>query len=115
MFSSNPIEYRNPPFKRHLNTSMRGWCLRRPRITRLGMRHVVPTDALSVGLQLYEARQGRGAAVVSDASGMWTSDDINAVAQCDSSPSERISVPLPLDRKGHRKGLGRGVPTQEGV
>ena len=31
---------------------------------RLGIRHVVHTDALSVGLQLYEARQGRGAAVV---------------------------------------------------
>ena len=44
----------------------------------------------------------------SDASGMWTSDNINAVAQCDSSPSERICVLLPRDRKGHRKGLGRG-------
>ena len=43
---------------------MRGWCLRRPRITRLGMRHVLHTDALSVGLQLYEARQGRRVAVV---------------------------------------------------
>ena len=28
------------------------------------MRHVVHTNALSVGLQLYEARQGRGVAVV---------------------------------------------------
>ena len=57
-------EYRNQPFKRHLKNSMPGRCLRRPRITRLGMRHMVHTDALSVGLQLYEARQGRGAAVV---------------------------------------------------
>jgi hypothetical protein len=64
IFRSIPTEYRNQPFKRHLKNSMRGWCLRRPRITRLGMRHVVHTDALSVGLQLYEARQGRGAAVV---------------------------------------------------
>ena len=55
-FRSIPTEYRNQP--------MRVWCLRRPRITRLGMRHVVHTDALSVGLHLYEARQGRGAAVV---------------------------------------------------
>ena len=51
----------------------------------------------------------------SDTSGMWTSDNINAVAQCDSSPSERICVLLPRDRKGHKKGLGRGVPAQEGV
>ena len=50
-------ECRNPPFKRHLKNSMRGWCLRRPRITRLGMRHVVHTNTLGVGLQLYEARQ----------------------------------------------------------
>ena len=50
----------------------------------------------------------------SDASGMWTSDNINVVAQCDSSPSERICVLLPRDKKGHRKGLGRGVPAQKG-
>ena len=64
IFHSIPTEYKNQPFKRHLKNSMRGWCLRRPRITHLGMRHVVHTDALSVGLQLYEARQGRGVAVV---------------------------------------------------
>ena len=64
IFRSIPTQYRNQWFKRHLKNSMRGWCLRRPRIRRLGMRHVVHTDALSVGLQLYEARQGRGAAVV---------------------------------------------------
>ena len=64
IFRSIPTEYRNQPFKRHLKNSMHGWCLRRPRITCLGMRHVVHTDGLSVGLQLYEARQGRGAAVV---------------------------------------------------
>ena len=46
---------------------------------------------------------------------MWTSDNMNAVAQWDSSPSERICVILPRDSKGHRKGLGRGVPAQEGV
>ena len=50
-FCSIPTEYRNQPFKRHLKKSMRGWCLRRPRVRRLGMRHVVHTDALSVGLQ----------------------------------------------------------------
>ena len=64
IFRSIATEYRNQPFKRHLKKSMRGWCLRRPRITRLGMRHVVHTDTLSVGLQLYEARQGRGVVVV---------------------------------------------------
>ena len=58
IFRSIPTEYRNQPFKRHLKISMCGWCLRRSRITRLGMRHVVHTDALSVSLQLYDARQG---------------------------------------------------------
>ena len=55
---------------------------------------------------------------------MWASDKINVVAQCDSSPSERICVLLPregtviarvqeggfLPRKGSRKG---GVRAQE--
>ena len=64
IFRSVPMEYKNQRFKRHLKNSMRGWCLPRPRITRLGMRHVVHTAALNVGLQLYEARQGRGEAIV---------------------------------------------------
>ena len=64
IFLSIPTDYKNQLFKRHLKNSMRGWCLWRPRITRLGMRLVMPTDALNVGLQLYEARQRHGEAVV---------------------------------------------------
>ena len=64
IFHSIPTEYRNQLFKWHLTKSMRGWCLLRPRITRLGMRHVGHTDVLSVGWGLYEVRQGRGVAVV---------------------------------------------------
>ena len=59
IFRSIPTEFRNQPFKRHLKNSMHRWCLRWPRITRLGMRHVVHTDALNVGLQLCAARQAR--------------------------------------------------------
>ena len=64
IFRGIPTEYRNQPFKRHLKNWMHGWCLRGPHITRVGMRRVVHTDALSVGLQLHEARQGHGVAVV---------------------------------------------------
>ena len=64
IFRSIATECRNHPFKRHLHISMRCWCLRRPHTTCLGMRHVVHTEALNVGLKLYEARQGRGEAVV---------------------------------------------------
>ena len=63
IFRSISTEYSSQQFKRHLKNSVRGRCLRRPRITRLGIRHVVHTDALSVGVQLYKARQGSGAAV----------------------------------------------------
>ena len=51
-------------FKRHLEKSMCGWCLQRPRIPRLKMRHVVHTNTLKVGLQLYEAQQGCAEAAV---------------------------------------------------
>ena len=57
-------EYMNLPFKRHLKNSRRVWCLQRPPITCLGMRRMVHTDMLNVGLQLYEARLGRGEAFV---------------------------------------------------
>ena len=64
LFCSIPTECKNHPFKRHLKNWMRGSSLRRPHITRFGMRNVVHTDALNVGLQLYERRQGRGEAIV---------------------------------------------------
>ena len=44
--------------------SMRVWCLGHPQITPLGIRDVVHTNVLNIGLPLYEARQGRGEAVV---------------------------------------------------
>ena len=33
LFSSIPIEYRNRTFKVRLKNSMRGWCLKKPRVT----------------------------------------------------------------------------------
>ena len=54
----------DPPFKRDLKNSMHGWCLRRPNIMRLGIKHVVHTGALNVGMHLYEARQGHRVAIV---------------------------------------------------
>ena len=63
IFLSIATECSNQPFKRHRKNSMHGWCLWRPHITCLGMRHVVHPDVLNAGLQLYEVRQGRGEAV----------------------------------------------------
>ena len=64
MFSSIPIENRNQAFKIRLKNSMRGWCLKRPRVTRHGMAHVVNTDALSVHLQMRKAKGGQGHALL---------------------------------------------------
>ena len=60
MFSSIPIEYRYHTFKVWLKNSMRGWCLKRTRVTRCGMAHVVNTDALLVGVQMRKAQGGQG-------------------------------------------------------
>ena len=64
LFSSIPIEYRNRTFKVRLKNSMRGWCLKKPRVTRRGMAHVVNTDALAVGVQLRKAKGGQGEALL---------------------------------------------------
>lgn len=55
LFSSIPTEFRNRPFKTALKNSMRGWSLRKPRVTRRGMRHVVNMDALDVGIRAQAA------------------------------------------------------------
>ena len=57
IFSSIPCEHRNRPFKRGLKNSMRGWSLRKPRLTHSGLRHVVAMDALDVGLQGEKVRR----------------------------------------------------------
>ena len=64
LFSSIPIEYHNRTFKVRLKNSMRGWCLKKPRVTRRGMAHVVNTDALASGVQLHKAKGGQGEALL---------------------------------------------------
>ena len=64
MFSSIPIEYRNRTIKIWLKSSMRGWCLKRPRVTRRDMAHVVNTDALSAGVEMRKAKGGQGQALL---------------------------------------------------
>ena len=64
LFSSIPIEYGNRTFKVRLKNSMRGWCLKKPRVTRRGMAQVVNTDALAVGVQLRKAKGGQGEALL---------------------------------------------------
>ena len=59
VFSSIPIEYRNRAFKIRLKSSLRWWCLKRPRVTRPSMAHVVNTAALSVGVQIMKAKGGQ--------------------------------------------------------
>ena len=64
LHSSIPIEYRNRTFKVRLKNNMRGWCLKKPRVTRRGMAHVVNTDELAVGVQLRKAKGGQGEALL---------------------------------------------------
>ena len=48
--SSIPAERRHTPFKLAVKSSMRGWCLRRPRVSRRGLTHVLNMETLDVGL-----------------------------------------------------------------
>ena len=57
VFSSIPAEHRHKPFKLAVKNSMRGWCLRRPRVSRRGLTHVLNMETLDVGLRYRAARQ----------------------------------------------------------
>ena len=50
LFSSIPSEKRNRRFKVGLKNSMRGWCLRHPRLAARGLAPVVNMESLVVGL-----------------------------------------------------------------
>ena len=50
VFSSIPAEHRHKPFKRAVKKSMRGGCLRRPRVSRRGLTHVLNMETLDLGL-----------------------------------------------------------------
>ena len=58
MSTSIPIAYHNGTYKIRFKNSMRGWCLKRPRVKCRGMAHVVNTDALVFGCTNGEG-QGR--------------------------------------------------------
>ena len=49
LFSSVLSEKRNRRFKVGLTNSMRGWCLRHPRLLRRGLAHIVEMESLDVG------------------------------------------------------------------
>jgi hypothetical protein len=57
VFSSIPAEHRHKPFKLAVKNSMCGWCLRRPRVSRRGLTHVLNMETLDVGLRHRAARQ----------------------------------------------------------
>ena len=57
VFNSIPAEYRQKPFKLAVKNSMRGWCLRRPRVSQRGLTHVLNIETLDVGLRRRAARQ----------------------------------------------------------
>ena len=50
VFSSIPAEHRHKPFKRAVKESMRGGCLRRPRVSRRSLAHVLNMETLDAGL-----------------------------------------------------------------
>ena len=54
---SIPAEHKRKPFKLVVKNSMRGWCLRRPRVSRRGLTHVLNMETLEVGLRHRAARQ----------------------------------------------------------
>ena len=56
LFSSIPSEKRNRKFKVGLKHSMRGWCLRHPRLSWRGLAHVVNMESLDVGLLHEQAK-----------------------------------------------------------
>ena len=57
VFSSIRAEHRHKPFKLVVKNSMRGGCLRRLRVSRQGLTHVLNMETLHVGLQHPAARQ----------------------------------------------------------
>ena len=57
VFSSIPAEHRHKPFKLAVKNSMRGLCLRRPRVSQRGLTHVLNMETLDVGLRHRAARQ----------------------------------------------------------
>ena len=57
VFRSIPAEHMHKPFKLVVKNSMRGWCLRRPGVSRRGLTHVLSMETLNVGLLHRAARQ----------------------------------------------------------
>ena len=57
VFSTIPAEHRHRPLKLAVKKSMRGRCLRRPRVSRHGLTHVLNMETLDVGLRHQAARQ----------------------------------------------------------
>ena len=57
VFSSLRALYRHKPFKLAVKNSMGGWCLRRPRISRRGLTHVLNMETLDAGLRHLAAWQ----------------------------------------------------------
>ena len=64
MSSSIPIRYRILTFKIEFKSSMRGWCLNKPRVTCRGRPHAVSMDALSIAVKMRKAKGGQGQALV---------------------------------------------------
>ena len=57
VFRSIPAKHRHKPFKFVVKNTMRGWCLRRPRVSQRGLTHVLNVRTLDVGLRHRAARQ----------------------------------------------------------
>ena len=57
VFSSIPAEHTHKSFKIAVENSMHGRCLRRPRVSRRGLTHVLNMETLDVGLRHRAARQ----------------------------------------------------------
>ena len=57
VFCSIPAEHRHKRFKLVVKQSMLGRCLRRPRVSRCGLTHVLNIETLDVGLRHRAARQ----------------------------------------------------------
>ena len=57
VFNSIPAKHKHKPFKLAVKNSMRGRCLRRPRVSRRGLTRVLDMETLDLGLRHRAPRQ----------------------------------------------------------
>ena len=59
LLSCVPAEHQHRRFKMQVKNSMRRWSLQKPRVLKGGLRHVLNTETMQIGLRHYIARKGR--------------------------------------------------------